>query len=763
METLESRQMLSITPLQNINSSAGTGEKPQSKIFEYAGQWWTVMPNSSGTSVFRLDGTTWTATQQVTTNKSVHADVKLVGDLAHVLLYNGTSSQLATLQYDSGPDNRFEPWSVRPQLVNVPLSSGVETATIEVDTTGRMWVANDASSTVEVRYSDGPYTTWSAPITLATGISSDDISAIVAMPNNQIGVFWSNQSTNLFGFRVHGDGAAATQWSTDEQPASQSALNVGGGLADDHMHLAVSSDGTLYAAVKTSYDKSGYPKIALLVRRPNGTWDNLYQVDGSGTRPVIAVNETAGKLVIAYTSSEGGGDIYYRESPLGAINLAPRKVLISGGVNNVTTTKVTTNDEIVFMADEKSVLYSFDTSTPNLPPVVSAGPDGTAVAGVSRALNGSATDDGQPTPAILNALWSVLSAPVSSTVTFGNSLLAATSATFSAAGTYVLQLAANDGQLNRTDTVQVIVSAAPTDPPPGGPATPPPSSGTPKQLAFQNGLFPNVAYAGMVDTKIAAKNATKNYGNDTKMTIDGSPDEAGLFKWNVSTISVGSTVTSASIEFNVSGSSRDSYEVYALQRAWDELSATWQRYATGNNWTGAGANGAADAQSTVLGQLAATSSGTYRINLNSAGVAAVQQWINDPSKNYGIIIKDYAVSKAVEIRTSETSTASQRPKLTINYTDPPVNLPPVVNVGADLTAPTATPLAISGTVTDDGLPNNALLTALWTFTGPGAATFGDATQTSTTVQFSDPGSYTLRLTVNDSLLPGFDELTVVVT
>ena len=468
-------------------------------------------------------------------------------------------------------------------------------------------------------------------------------------------------------------------------------------------------------------------------------------------------------MVIAWESKEGGGDILYRETPFGAVNLSATKTMMSGNLADPTTTKTTSTDKLVFMADEKSVLYSFDVTPTNLPPVVSAGPDGTAVAGVSRALNGSATDDGQPTPAILNALWSVLSAPVSSAVTFGNSLLAATTATFSAAGTYVLQLAANDGHLNRTDTVQIVVSAAPTDPPPGGPPTPPPSGGTPKQVAFQNGLFPNVSYVGMTDTKIAAKNATKNYGNDTKMTVDGDPDEAGLFKWNVSTISVGSTVSSASIEFNVTGSSRDSYEVYALQRAWDELSATWQRYATGNNWTGAGANGAADTQSTVLGQLAATSSGTYRINLNSAGVAAVQQWINDPSKNYGIIIKDYAVSKAVEIRTSETSTASQRPKLTINYTDPPVNLAPVVNVGGDLTAPAATPLAISGTVTDDGLPNNALLTALWTFSGPGTATFGDATQTSTTVQFSDPGTYTLRLTVNDSLLPGFDELTVVVS
>src|SRR4051812_20875616 len=105
IESLEQREMLSITPLQSMNSSQDTGEKPQSKVFEYAGQWWSVMPNSSGTWVYRLDGTSWTATQKITSNTSVHADVKLVGDLAHVLLYNGSSSQLATLQYDSGPDN----------------------------------------------------------------------------------------------------------------------------------------------------------------------------------------------------------------------------------------------------------------------------------------------------------------------------------------------------------------------------------------------------------------------------------------------------------------------------------------------------------------------------------------------------------------------------------------------------------------------------------------------------------------------------------
>ena len=288
-------------------------------------------------------------------------------------------------------------------------------------------------------------------------------------------------------------------------------------------------------------------------------------------------------------------------------------------------------------------------------------------------------------------------------------------------------------------------------------------SGTAQQIAFQNGLFPNVSYAGMTDTRIAAKKATTNYGNDTKMTMDGDPDEAGLFRWNVTSIPAGSTITSAAIEFNVTGSSKDSYEVYALQRAWDELSATWQRYANGSNWAGAGANGSGDAQSAVLGQLSATSKGTYRINLNDAGVAAVQQWVNDPNLNFGIIIKDYAVKKAVEIATSEAKTASQRPKLIINFQQPVPNTPPVVVLGTDTVAQVDQPLVIGATVTDDGKPTNGLLMALWTKTaGPGTVTFGNDSLVNTTATFSLPGLYTLRLSVSDSLLTGFDELNITV-
>lgn len=336
-------------PLQPVVTTASTGEKPQSKVWRHGGFWWSVLPNSSGTWLRRLDGATWTDQLLLSSATNTTADVKSVGDVAHILLFRGTTSELASVEYVGG-SNTYQFWSSRPGLSTVTLDAGVETATIDVDSQGRMWLASDASTTILVRYSDPPYGTWSAPLTLATGVSTDDISAVTALPNGTVGILWSNQNTRRFGFRVHADGSDPTAWSGDEVPASASALNVGLGMADDHLNFAVAADATLYAAVKTSYDTAGFVKIALLVRRPAGTWDSLYSVDEAGTRAIALLDEGSATITVVYTSTEGSGDIVYRESPLASIAFGPRATLIAGSLNDVTSTKQNITDDIVLLA-----------------------------------------------------------------------------------------------------------------------------------------------------------------------------------------------------------------------------------------------------------------------------------------------------------------------------------------------------------------------------------------------------------------------------
>lgn len=92
-----------------------------------------------------------------------------------------------------------------------------------------------------------------------------------------------------------------------------------------------------------------------------------------------------------------------------------------------------------------------------------------------------------------------------------------------------------------------------------------------------------------------------------------------------------------------------------------------------------------------------------------------------------------------------------------------VNQPPVVDAGPDQSVPLEDGALLAGMVSDDGLPNPAGLSTLWTaVSGPGTVVFDDATLPGTAVNFTDEGSYVLRLTADDGELSTFDEVTITV-
>ena len=349
----------SVTNLQSLAISANTGEKPQSKCWTYGGYWFAVFSTSSGTNLYRLDGTTWTNVLTLSAATDAHADAKVIAStgVVHILLFRGASSQLVSVEYVSGA-HAYQAWSSRPSAASIALDGGVETATIDVDGNGRMWLASDNVTDVNVRWSDSPYSAWSSPITIASGINSDDISVVTALPAlGKVGVLWSNQNTQRFGFKTHTDGADPATWSADEVPASQSAQNVVGGMADDHLNVAAATDGTLYAAVKTSYDTPGYAKIALLIRRPAGTWDDLYEVDQAGTRGIVILNEAAGTVKVIYSSAEGGADILYKGSSISSISFGSVNTLMNGGTHNdATSTKQNYSGDVVILASTSTTV-----------------------------------------------------------------------------------------------------------------------------------------------------------------------------------------------------------------------------------------------------------------------------------------------------------------------------------------------------------------------------------------------------------------------
>src|SRR5207302_9900339 len=119
---------------------------------------------------------------------------------------------------------------------------------------------------------------------------------------------------------------------------------------------------------------------------------------------------------------------------------------------------LTGNDGALSTSDDVTVIAS---GVVNQPPVVNAGVDQSITLPTNVAsLSGTAIDDGLPGTG-LTTQWTKVSGP--GTVTFGNAAALSTTATFSSAGTYVLQLSANDSLLSATDTMSVTVNPSAND------------------------------------------------------------------------------------------------------------------------------------------------------------------------------------------------------------------------------------------------------------------------------------------------------------
>ncbi len=325
-------------PIASIKTSTTTGEKPQSKIWKYEDEFYSVFPNDSGTHVWKLVKNKWIQHKLLTTNKNSKADCYVVSDTVFILLFQVPKSEFTVLKFnESGQKYQF--LNPRDTISQITFDSSTETATIAFDSESTLWMTYEANNNIEVRNSTPPYTSWSNSEHIYTGVADDDISAIVTM-SNSVGVLWSNQATERFGFKSHKDGDSISIWSRDEVPASQSALNIGKGMADDHLNLKHTSDGELFAAVKTSYDTPSYTKIGLLVRRSNGTWDDLHHVSYFGTRPIVAIDNGNRFVKVFYTSTESGGDIMLKESKTDSVEFGKGIIFLEGNsFNNPSSTK----------------------------------------------------------------------------------------------------------------------------------------------------------------------------------------------------------------------------------------------------------------------------------------------------------------------------------------------------------------------------------------------------------------------------------------
>ena len=358
-----------------VTSLASTEHKPQSKVWNHGGYWWAVIPvdedtitgDPTGTYLWRLDGASWTKLIRLSSSYGVQTDVKSIGNVTHILLQRRSAALhdafLVSIELVSGSPPTYQLWSLRPTTIEIDLETGLECATIDIDSNGRMWLASDATTDINVRWSDSPYSVWNGPETIGTaGNTNDDICAVTAFDGNKIGVLWSNQSAEQFQFKYHIDGNSPSNWSALEVAASGS---LGGGVADDHINFAVGTNGILYAAVKTSYDRDNQPAIALLERETNPVDWNFYGVqNGNGTRPIALLDVDDETIFIVYQQYTGGGKIMYKYSDINSISFPSAETRLNPSDNqdyqDIASTKqnFTSDVAILFTVDHTDFIWT---------------------------------------------------------------------------------------------------------------------------------------------------------------------------------------------------------------------------------------------------------------------------------------------------------------------------------------------------------------------------------------------------------------------
>jgi RHS repeat-associated protein len=395
--------------------------------------------------------------------------------------------------------------------------------------------------------------------------------------------------------------------------------------------------------------------------------------------------------------------------------------------------RLTGSDGELSTSDEVTVIVNPE----NHPPVVNAGLDQTIALPEIAALHGTVTDDGNPVGQPLTIDWSLVAGP--GPITFSAEHAVDTSVSFTVAGTYILKLAGSDTELAKSDNI--VITVLPHN------NAPIVSGGGNKSIEVPDTLHLNGT-----------------------ATDDGLPIGAQLvISWNKVSgpgdVAFGSSAQAATTAtFSETGS-------YVLRLTVSDSELT-------------SSDDVLISVTPRSNRAPVVEAGSDQ-SLNLYNIAQLNGRVTDDGLPNGTVLAswtkvagpgDVIFSNASATSTTATFTETGVYVLRLTGTDSALtafdeitvaasfaNQPPIVKAGPDQTGDTQTPITVSGTVTDDGLPAGNSLTLTWSkVSGPGAVTFANTQSAATSAIFSDTGVYVLQLSANDSELTTSDQVTVQV-
>jgi hypothetical protein len=330
---------IAVTYLDQVIGAGGpsspTGHKAQSRLWVAEGAWWAAMfePRSRTYHIYELvdGGKKWRDTGTVIDERP-NAQLDCLWDAKDKRLYIASvtpsastsgAARLIRFRFDA-PSRTFK---LEPNFPIRITDTGVDSMVLAQDTTGKLWTTYIASDgQVKVNRSTESDLLWGAPFDLpvpGSRVTADDVADIVAFGPGRIGVMWSSRGDGAFFLSSHEDGDPDTAWSPPETAIT------GRGLANNELKTVASSDGRLFATIRTALDadptsSSQSPEILLLERAPEGTWSSAMfgRIADQHISPLVAVDDSTGIVYMMATTPKRGGSIVFKRTRIADLSFA---------------------------------------------------------------------------------------------------------------------------------------------------------------------------------------------------------------------------------------------------------------------------------------------------------------------------------------------------------------------------------------------------------------------------------------------------------
>lgn len=246
------------------------------------------------------------------------------------------------------------------------------------------------------------------------------------------------------------------------------------------------------------------------------------------------------------------------------------------------------------------------------------------------------------------------------------------------------------------------------------------------------------------DNFLDENNPGRNYGNCKEFFIGtkSGKKRRGIVKFDVSDIPVGASIISANLVLTKTGGTNAStpVSIHRVLSNWQEnaggcagntLAPNWNQNQAGINWNTPGGH----FDNTSAASTNVASNGNYTWNI----VSLVEQWVNTPAANHGLLIKtvNESINDEFKWASSEEGDNTKRPTLNIVYQLPESIIQYTWNTGATtktIEISPATTTTYSVTLTATGVCDGAITSQVVTVnpnpalavTGPSSICFGNS-------------------------------------